>query len=92
MASAYARIFGNRVSASVNPISAHLIMPYRKQLNVLLTRFDYVQRMYKERAPLPAPSSVKLYNNILGAYLLWGAIKISTLCSDLSHSSCSVTL
>lgn len=91
MASAYARIFGNRVSASVNPISAHLIMPYRKQLNVLLTRFDYVQRMYKERA-CPPFSSVKLYNNILGAYLLWGAIKISTLCSDLSHSSCSVTL
>lgn len=53
MASAYARIFGNRVSASVNPISAHLIMPYRKQLNVLLTRFDYVQRMYKERARPP---------------------------------------
>lgn len=66
-------------------------MPYRKQLNVLLTRFDYVQRMYKEAAPPVAPS-VKLYNNILGAYLLWGAIKISTRCSDLSHSSCSVTL
>lgn len=68
-------------------------MPYRKQLNVLLARFDYVQRMYKEAGPSPpAASSVKLYNNILGAYLLWGAIKISTRCSDLSHSSCSVTL
>lgn len=57
-------------SGAVNPISAHLIMPYRKQLNVLLTLFDYVQRVYKENPP---PD--KLYNNILVAYLLWGAIK-----------------
>lgn len=32
-------------------------MPYRKQLNVLLTRFDYVQRMYKEAGPPAAPLS-----------------------------------
>lgn len=51
-------------------------MPYRKQLNVLLTRFDYVQRMYKEAAapPLapPAAPSVKLYNNILGGLPFMG--------------------
>lgn len=48
-------------------------MPYRKQLNVLLTRFDYVQRMYKEAGPSPpAASSVKLYNNILGGLPFMG--------------------
>lgn len=54
--------------ASVNPISAHLIMPYRKQLNVLLTRFDYVQRMYKEGAA-PSRSPAFLSNYII---TFWG--------------------
>lgn len=46
-------------------------MPYRKQLNVLLTRFDYVQRMYKERAApaLSPPLLTPLSNYII---TFWG--------------------
>lgn len=90
MASAYARIFGNRVSASVNPISAHLIMPYRKQLNVLLTRFDYVQRMYKERARSPLPP---LSNYIITFWGLtfYGAPLKSPLCAQIYRISLALS-
>lgn len=83
MASAYARIFGNRVSASVNPISAHLIMPYRKQLNVLLTRFDYVQRMYKERAPPPPLPHLSNYIITFWGLTFYGAPLKSPLCAQI---------
>lgn len=45
-------------------------MPYRKQLNVLLTRFDYVQRMYKEAAAPPLASLLPPLSNYIITF--WG--------------------